>query len=205
MAAVWLAVTITWQIAILSLLEWASIDAFPGATPVTLPLASTVATDGLELDQVTVLSVAFSGRTVAVTVNESPTPIVILSLSTVIPVGSIVAALTVTEQVADFPPAAAVMVAEPAATAVTFPSLTVATFASEVDQVTVLSVASEGATVAVNVTVPPISSVTELWLRVTPVTATVVLPPPPPPPGVGLKGSSLGVQPKKNREANARA
>ena len=55
------------------------------------------------------------------------------------------------EQVADFPPAAAVMVAEPAATAVTFPSSTVATFASEVDQVTVLSVASEGATVACSI------------------------------------------------------
>ena len=165
----------------------------------------TVATFASEVDQVTVFSVASEGATVAVNVKVPPISSVMELWLRVMPVTATVPFLTVTEQVADLPPAEAVIVAEPSATAVTFPPLTVATDVFELDQVTVLSVAFEGATVAVNVTVPPISSVTELWLRVTPVTATVVLPPPPPPPGVGLKGSSLGVQPKKNREANARA
>ena len=39
---------------------------------VTLPSASTVATDWFEDSQVTALLVAFSGRTVAVSVNTSP-------------------------------------------------------------------------------------------------------------------------------------
>ena len=60
-----------------------------------------------------------------------------------------------TAQVAVLSPAFAVMVADPTFLAVTTPLLTVATVASEVLQVTVLSVASSGLTVAVRVTVSP--------------------------------------------------
>ena len=52
--------------------------------------------------------------------------------------------LTVTWQVADLPPAVAVMVAVPSATAETVPFDTVATEVFELDQVTVLLVAFEG-------------------------------------------------------------
>ena len=48
--------------------------AVPALTGVTLPLASTVATSVLLLDQVTVLSVAPSGVTVAVRVRGSVPP-----------------------------------------------------------------------------------------------------------------------------------
>ena len=88
--------------------------------------------------------------------------------------------LTVTEQMADFPPAVAVMVTVPAATAVTVPLLTVATDWLDVDQLTALFVALEGLTVAVRLAVPPISRVSELWSRETPVTA--------------ITGSSFGPQ-----------
>ena len=82
---------------------------------------------------------------------------------------------TVTTQVALFSPALAVMVAVPAATAVTTPFSTVATVASEVVQVTVLSVASAGVTVAVRVTVSPSVRAAVVWLRAIPDTATTFL------------------------------
>ena len=56
--------TVTLQVAVLSP-AFAVIVASPSATAVTLPVASTVATAGLSLVQVTVLSVALSGATVA--------------------------------------------------------------------------------------------------------------------------------------------
>ena len=64
-------------------------------------------------------------------------------------------ASTVMAQVAVLSPALAVMVAVPIILAVTTPFSTVATLASLVLQVTVLSVASSGFTVAVRVTVSP--------------------------------------------------
>ena len=79
---------------------------------------------------------------------------------------------TVTSQVADLSPALAVIVAEPTFTAVTTPSLTVAMLASDVDHVTVLSVASDGETVAVRVTVSPTFSAAVVLLRDTEVTET---------------------------------
>ena len=59
-----------------------------------------------------------------------------------------------------------------------------ATDLSELDQLTVLSVASEGLTVAVKVSVPPTSSAMEISLSEIWVTAIVEEPPPecPPPP-----------------------
>ena len=63
-------VTVTWQVAVLPF-EAAVIVADPTPTAVTVPL-STVATEGFELDQVTVLSVAFEGLTVAVRLAVPP-------------------------------------------------------------------------------------------------------------------------------------
>ena len=63
--------------------------------------------------------------------------------------------VTVTATDADLPPAVAVMVAVPAFTPVTLPSATVATAVSEDFQVTVLSVALPGLTVAVSWAVAP--------------------------------------------------
>ena len=82
-------------------------------------------------------------------------------------------ACTVTAQAADSSPAWAVMVAVPAATAVTVPLSTVATAALLVVQVTVLSVALSGLTVAVSVSEPPSVRVRAVWSRLTPVTAMV--------------------------------
>ena len=96
---------------------------------------------------------ASSGFTVAVRVTVSPTFRDALVWSRVTEVTGV--ASTVIAQVASLSPALALMVAEPSLMAVTTPSETVATEASEVLQVTVLSVASSGFTVAVRVTVSP--------------------------------------------------
>ena len=66
----------------------------PGATAVTTPF-STVATLGLLLVQVTVLSVALSGATVAVRVSVPPTVRDNSVLSSDTPVTETVAAVTV--------------------------------------------------------------------------------------------------------------
>ena len=118
--------------------------------------------------QVTVLSVASSGPTVAVRVTVSPTFRDAVVWSRGIEETSV--ATTVIEQVAVFSPAFAVMVAVPNFLAVTTPLETVATVASEVVQVTVLSVASSGPTVAVRVTVSPTFREAQVLLRVTLVT-----------------------------------
>ena len=145
--------------------------AVPSLTAVTLPL-STVATAESELLQVTVLSVASSGVTVATSVSESPSVKVKVVLLREIPVTATTFLLTATLQVADCSPALAVIEAEPSLTAVTLPlSSTVATFESDVDQVTVLSVASSGFTVAVRVSDPPSVSFSSVLFSVTEVTA----------------------------------
>ena len=141
--------TVIKQVAVLSP-ALAVMVALPTFFAVTTPLL-TVATEASDVVQVTVLSVASSGLTVGVKVTVSPTfsdALVLFRLTEVTGV-----ATTVIVQVADFSPAFAVMVAEPTSLAVTTPLLTVATEASEVLQVTVLSVASSGFTVAVRVTV----------------------------------------------------
>ena len=71
-------------------------------------------------------------------------------------------------------PAFAVMVAVPALTAVTTPSLTVATVSSEEVHVTVLSVALSGVTVALRVVVSPTVSAAVVLSRVTFSTATTL-------------------------------
>ena len=65
------------------------------------------------------------------------------------------------------------MFAVPGATAVTRPFATVATAVLSLAQVTLLSVASSGLTVAVSVSVPSTVRVVSVLLRVTPVTATL--------------------------------
>ena len=154
----------------------------PGATAVTFPALSTVATFSSELVHFTDLSEASSGLTVAFNWADSPSVSSISVLSRVTPVTLIVLEVTVTEQVAVLEPSVVVtvMVAEPALTAVTFPLLsTVATPVSEDFQLTALFVALVGATVAVSVSDPPSAKVRLVLLSDTPVTATVWLPPPP--------------------------
>ena len=117
--------------------------------------------------------------------------------SRVMPVTGTSLALTVTEQVADLLPALAVIVAEPTATAVTVPFFTVATDSFELDQVTVLSVASAGLTVAARLAVPPTVRVKDVWSRETPETSILA--------GLGGIGSSLGPQPAMLKTARERA
>ena len=132
--------------------------ASPAATAVTMPFSSTVATLSLPLDHVTFLFVASAGVKLGVSWSVSP----LLSVAEVsFRLTPVMGTLTVTAQVADFPPAAAVMVAVPPPTAVTTPFSTVATLSSLLVHVTVLNVASSGATVAVSVTVSPLASATE--------------------------------------------
>ena len=134
------------------------IVAEPAAFAVTTPEVDTVAIDVLLEDQVTDLSVALEGVTVAVSVCVSPTVIERDVLFRLTPVTATVCAWTVTEHVAFFPPSfvVTVIVADPAALAVTTPEEdTVATDVLLDDQVTDLSVALEGVTVAVSVCVSP--------------------------------------------------
>ena len=167
-------VMVSSQVADWSPLE-AVIVAVPAATAVTTPVSLTVALVSSEEVQVTVGSVAFSGRTVAVRVNTSPSIMVWDSGVTVMEVTGKTSAATVTAQVAVKLPSVVVtvMVAVPTATAVTLPSAsTVATVSSSEVQVTLLSVASSGRTVAVRVAVPPSTSERVAGARVTSVTAT---------------------------------
>ena len=147
----------------------------PPFRALTLPLPSTVATPGSELSQVTVLSDASAGLTVAVSLAVPPTVRSILSLSSVTELTLTVGFTTVMAQEADLLPADAVILAEPTATAVTSPvGDTVATEELDEVHVTVLSVASAGDTVAVNRKVSPTVSSAELLLRDTDDTATSV-------------------------------
>ena len=123
--------------------------ALPLATAVTTPFASTVATFSSEVLHVTVLSAASSGRTV--TLSARVASLAVRVASDLSRLTSVTAIATVTSQVAEKPPAVAVMVALPLATAVTTPfSSTVATSAFEVLHVTVLSTAFSGRTVTLS-------------------------------------------------------
>lgn len=95
-------------------------------------------------------------------------------MSKVTPVTATVAGVTVKAQVAVLPPSTVVtvIVAVPAFLAETTPEEdTVATVVLLEDQVTLLFVALEGATVATKVWVSPSVKVRLVWFRVTPVTA----------------------------------
>ena len=150
------------------------IFAVPALLPVTVPLLLTVATEVLSLDHVTVLLVAVDGLTVAVILKVSPTEIVFEVGLTLTPVTATVP-VTVTLQVAVFPPSAVVtvIVAVPAFTPVRTPLLLSLNLAIEVSllvHVTFLSVASEGVIFAVSVTVLPIATVGTDGEIATPVT-----------------------------------
>jgi hypothetical protein len=150
------------------------IVAFPAATAVTKPLDETLATESALLLHVTVLFVALEGATVAVNVSVLPTARLVDVLFNVTPVTA--TGVTVTMQVAVILPSAVltVIVALPAAMAVTNPlDETVATEVELLLHVTDLLVALEGATVALNVSVPPMVRLVDDLFRVTPVTATV--------------------------------
>ena len=157
----------------------------PVALADTRPLASTSATAGSLLLQVTDLSVASPGFTVAVSCRVAPTAMVSDVLSREMPVTATFAGLTVTAHSAVLPPSLVVtaIFTVPAFTAVTFAEMvpevdassTVAVFASPVLQVTVLSLASFGSIVAVSVAVSPSTSVTSLLSSLMPLTGWVTL------------------------------
>ncbi len=154
------------------------IDAVPAAFAVTTPLDETVATDVLFDDQVTPWLVALDGLTVALSAPVDPTtrPIEVLSRDTL--ETETVAFLTVTEQVAFFAPSVVVqvIVAEPAALAVTVPSeATVATDVLLEVHVTPVLVALLGETVGVRRYVSPAVNDNDVGDTETPVTATVAL------------------------------
>jgi hypothetical protein len=129
----------------------------PVATPVITPLPLTVALLVSEDDQLTVLSVAFVGSTVATNCVVAPTPTLTVVLFK-ITLDTATVPVIVRAQVAVLLPSAvlAVIVAEPADTAVTRPEeSTVARKVLEEDHDTVLFVALVGATVAVSCRVSP--------------------------------------------------
>ena len=98
--------------------------------------------------------------------------------------------VTVTWQLAVFPPAVAVILAVPTAIAFTFPLFTEATEELELDQVTVLSVAVEGLTVAVRLAEPPLAMESVDWFIDTLETSTI--------------GSSFGPQAARRRASAVR-
>ena len=149
----------------------ALMTARPGAKAFTWPSA-TVATEASEVVQVTEGSVASSGRTAAFKSALSPSTSVKVCLSSSTEETGINLFSTVTAQVAVFSPACAVIVTVPGATAVTFPSATVATDSSEVVQVTVGSVAFSGRTVAFKSASFPSTRVISVISRVTDSTST---------------------------------
>ena len=162
--------TVRAQVALLSP-ALAVMTAVPGAIALTTPLASTVATAVLELLQVTVLSVASAGVTVAVRVRLSPSTSVAEVWLRLMPLTGITFFSTVRAQVALLSPALAAMTAVPGAMALTRPlASTVAMAVLELLHVTVLSVASAGVTVAERVRLSPSTRVAEVWLRVIPET-----------------------------------
>ena len=147
--------------------------AVPAAFAVTTPELETVATEVLLEAQVTDLSVALEGVTVAVSVSVSPTVMERDVLFKLTPVTETVGVWTVTEHVAVFPPSfvVTVMVAVPAALAVTTPEDdTVATDVLLDDHVTDLFVALEGVTVAVKVQDSPSFRDKVVMFKLTPVT-----------------------------------
>ena len=150
--------------------HFAVMVALPALTAVTLPL-STLATDASDEVQATFLSVASSGFTVAVSCAVSPTANDRVVLSRVT---DSVLTVTVTLHSATQVPDFAVIVASPDFLAVILPSDTVATDTSDELQVTALSVALSGFTVAVNISVSPTCIDREVRSRMIDFTATIL-------------------------------
>ena len=134
--------------------DLAVIVALPDFRAVIFPF-DTETTASSEEVQTIVLSVASSGLMVAVRVSVSPTCIDKEVLSSVMDVTATILAETLTLQVADFPPALAVIVAAPSLTAVTVPEFTLATEALDDAHVTPSYSASLGRTVATRLKVSP--------------------------------------------------
>ena len=143
----------------------------PSATADTVPLF-TVAIVSSELDQVTAAPDASEGVITGVSLPVSPAAMDIVAGSSDISVTGITLVVTITSQVADLPPALAVMVALPSFMAVTFPLSTVATDWSELDHVTVLLDALDGLTVAVRLAVSPATRLNVVGLTDTSETST---------------------------------
>ena len=151
------------------------IVAEPAVLAVTVPSDATVATEVLLEDQETFLFVAVLGDTVADSLKVWPAIRDSVVGETETPVTETVAVVTETAHVAVLPPSVVftVMVAEPAALAVTVPSVeTVATEVLLDDHVTALFVAFDGDTVAFKVLELPTVRLIEDLSRDTPVTAT---------------------------------
>ena len=148
--------------------------ALPGAFAANTPVEETTTTFSLSEDQVTDLSVASSGETVAFRNFVSPSVIVSELTSRTTPSTEITLALTVTVQVAVLPPSSdfAVTVALQGFVPVTMPSETVTSGLSE-DHITFLFVALPGETVAMMRALSPSVNSSIDGLSVMPVTATV--------------------------------
>ena len=153
----WSGVTVTVTLAVKPFVVVAVMVAVPTDTAVTIPAFDTVAMPLLLLCHVTLRSVALAGVTTAVRFSVSPMFWVSVSGETVTSVGSTSAVATVMVAVAVRPfDVVAVIVAVPAATAVTTPAFdTVATPLLLLCQVTLRSVAFAGVTLATRFSVAP--------------------------------------------------
>ena len=148
----------------------------PAVLAVTVPSDATVATEVLLDDQETAVFVALLGEMVAVNLDVWPVSNDKVVGETETPVTATLALETVTEQVAFFEPSAVVhvMVAEPAALAVTVPSdATVATEVLFEVQETLWLVALDGETEEDSLYVCPEVRDNEVGDTETPVTETV--------------------------------
>jgi len=154
----------------------AVIVAKPAATAVTSPLLLTVATEALELAQVTARpDRGFPLPSFGVAVSCSVCPTWMPAEAGVTATDATGTFVTVIEEEPLCPSLVAVIVAEPAATAVTSPPFTVATDAFELDQVTTrparaFPLPSFG--VAASCTVPPTTTLAVAGLTATDATGT---------------------------------
>lgn len=145
--------------------------ALPFTKAVTRPFELTVATDSSELVQKTVFVVASAGKTVATSVSAPHSLRLVLENERNTEVTDWVTVTVQTSEEAE--PEVAVMSALPALRALTRPLwFTVATDLSLEFQVSVLSVAVLGATVALRLRLEPALRLTSLAERATPVTST---------------------------------
>jgi hypothetical protein len=153
------------------------IVAVPAATALTTP-SVTVAIEGALVSQVTLLFVALAGVKMATRVWLPPTARLIEVLLKETEATGISVGLTLTAQVAVLPPLSVVtvMVALPAATALTTPFVTVAIEGALLLHVTLVFFAVDGVTVAVKTASPPTIRLRVGVSSFTPVTAPGLFP-----------------------------
>jgi hypothetical protein len=148
--------------------------AVPSATALTMPASLTMAVAGSLLVQAIAWLAVAAGATVMTRVAVLPTERDSAAMFRLAPVMVAAPDLTVTSQLALWPPStvAAVMVAVPSATALTTPvSLTVAVAGSLLVQAIAEFAALAGAAVAIRVAVLPTERDSAAVFRLTPVTA----------------------------------